>query len=120
MAKRKAATRKKTAKRSKSRPAPRRARAAARKSARPRRSAARKKSGSTKAKAKVAAAVPTKRPMLDRQRRTLDDIVPTPPSSLNMDQRGSAARSGRADMADKLRKHGSISPGITSGDVDAD
>jgi hypothetical protein len=35
-----------------------------------------------------------------------------------MDRRGSAARSGRAELADNLRKHGSIAPGITGGDVD--
>jgi hypothetical protein len=74
-----------------------------------------------RAKARAAAATaPVKRPQLDRARKTLDDIVPTPPSSLNMDRRGTAARSGRAEMADNLRKHGSISPGITGGDVDAD
>jgi Family of unknown function (DUF6335) len=46
--------------------------------------------------------------------------VPTPPSSLDMDRRGSAARTGRAELADNLRKHGGITPGITGGDVDAD
>jgi hypothetical protein len=64
---------------------------------------------------------PVKVPKLDRVRRTLDDdVVPTPPSSLNMDRHGSAARSGRAEMEDNLRKHGKITPGITGGDVDAD
>jgi Family of unknown function (DUF6335) len=62
----------------------------------------------------------TKLPRLDRARRTLEDTVPTPPSSLNMDRHGSAARSGREEMEDNLRKHGTISPGITGGDVDAD
>ena len=62
----------------------------------------------------------TKVPRLDRQRRTLDDTVPTPPSSLNMNRRGTAARSGREEMEDDLRKHGGITPGITGGDVDAD
>jgi hypothetical protein len=71
-------------------------------------------------RAQSDAIAPNKRPRLDRARRTLDDIVPTPPSSLNMDRRGSAARTGRAEMADNLRKHGSITPGITGGDVDAD
>jgi hypothetical protein len=63
---------------------------------------------------------PTKVPRLDRQRRTLEDTVPTPPSSLNMNRRGTAARSGREEMEDDLRKHGGITPGITGGDVDAD
>jgi hypothetical protein len=72
------------------------------------------------AKPAAETAPPVKRPQLDRARRTLDDIVPTPPSSLNMDRRGSAARSGRAEMADNRRKHGAITPGITGGDVDVD
>jgi hypothetical protein len=60
-------------------------------------------------------------PQINRERRTLtDDVVPTPPSSLNMERHGSAARSGRADMADNLRKHGGMTPDITGGDVDAD
>ena len=60
-------------------------------------------------------------PQLDRERRVLrdDDIVPTPPSSLDMDRRGSAARSGRAELEENIRRHGSVSPGITGGDVDA-
>ena len=62
-----------------------------------------------------------KRPRLDRVRRTLDEIVPTPPSSLDMDSHSSAARSGRAELEDNLRKHGrSMSPGLTGGDIDAD
>jgi hypothetical protein len=72
------------------------------------------------AKPAAAPAIVAKRPQLDRARRTLDDIVPTPPSSLNMDRRGTAARSGRAEMADNRRKHGAITPGITGGDVDVD
>jgi hypothetical protein len=70
----------------------------------------------------VEAVAPGKVPRLDRVRRTLGDetVVPTPPSSLNMERHGSAARSGRAEMEDNLRKRGSISPGITGGDVDAD
>jgi membrane protein involved in colicin uptake len=82
-----------------------------------------RKAPAARATASRAAATPTtpaKRPQLDRARRTLDDIVPTPPSSLNMDRRGSAARSGRAEMADNRRKHGAITPGITGGDVDVD
>jgi hypothetical protein len=62
----------------------------------------------------------TKLPRLERQRRTLEETVPAPPSSLDMNRRGSAARSGREELADTLRKHGSITPGITGGDVDAD
>jgi hypothetical protein len=61
-----------------------------------------------------------KRPRLDRARRTLDDTVPTPPSSLDMDRHGSAVRTGRAVMAETLRDHRGMSPDITAGDVDVD
>jgi hypothetical protein len=67
------------------------------------------------------AAPRAKSPRLDRDRRTLDDeTVPTPPSSLDMDRRGSAARTGRAEIAESLADHASMSPAITGGDVDAD
>ena len=78
----------------------------------------------TAPKLKRSAASPgqarTKLPRLDRARRTLVETVPTPPSSLDMDRHGSAARTGREELEDNLRKHGGISPGITGGDVDAD
>jgi len=79
-----------------------------------------KKTAKPRARARPAAqsAVPAKRPSLDRVRRTLDETVPGPPSSLDMDRRGSAARTGRAELADNRKKHGSITPGITGGDVD--
>jgi hypothetical protein len=57
-------------------------------------------------------------PRLDRARRTLDDTVPTPPSSLDMDRHGSAARTGRAEMNDNLFEHRNMTPEITAGDVD--
>jgi hypothetical protein len=79
-----------------------------------------RKAAARRAAASGSATFRGKVPKLDRVRRTLDDSVPTPPSSLNMDRHGSAARSGRAEMEDNLRKHGQISPGITAGDVDAD
>jgi len=61
-----------------------------------------------------------KSPRLDRARRTLDEAgVPTPPSSLDMDRRGTAARSGRAEMLDNRRKHGKMNA-VTAGDVDVD
>src|SRR5713226_8065341 len=42
-------------------------------------------------------------PRLERARRTLDEVVvPTPPSSLNLDRHGSAARTGRAEIAENL------------------
>ena len=60
---------------------------------------------------------PGKTPRLDRERRTLSDIVQTPPSSLNMDRHGSAARTGRAEMAQHRRNHGQMGA-VTSGDPD--
>ena len=55
---------------------------------------------------------------LARERRTLQDLVPTPPSSLDMDRRGSAARTGRAEMAQAQANHASMTPDISAGDVD--
>jgi hypothetical protein len=59
-----------------------------------------------------------KTPRLDRPRRTLDDDIPTPPSSLNMDRHGSAARTGRAELEQSRQLHGAMTRGITGGDVD--
>jgi hypothetical protein len=88
--------------------APRRAKAAIK---RPpaKRQAARKSQGT-----------PKKLPRLDRVRRTLEEAVPTPPSSLDMERRGSAARTGRAEMAEHLHDHAGMTPAITAGDVDVD
>ena len=58
-------------------------------------------------------------PKLDRVRRTLDDPAPGLPSSLDMDQRGSAARTGRAEMAQNLRDHHGMTD-LSGGDVDVD
>ena len=60
---------------------------------------------------------------LERERRQLRDIeetIPEPPSSLNMDRRGSAVRTGRAEMRQARREHTETSPAMTGGDVDAD
>jgi uncharacterized protein DUF6335 len=57
-------------------------------------------------------------PRLARERRTLDELIPTPPSSLNMDRHGSAARTGRAEMAEAQANHASMTPDINAGDVD--
>src|SRR5207244_13515193 len=56
---------------------------------------------------------------LNRERRTLEETVPTPPSSLDMDRHGSAARTGRAELADSLHEHPGMTPALTGGDVDA-
>jgi hypothetical protein len=67
-----------------------------------------------------ARTVPSKSPRLDRLRRTLEEEnVPTPPSSLDLDRHPSAARSGRAEMAQSRRQHAGMTPGITAGDPDA-
>jgi len=60
-----------------------------------------------------------KRPRAERP-AALDETIPTPPSSLDMDRHGSAARTGRAVMAETLRDHGGMSSDITAGDVDVD
>jgi hypothetical protein len=62
-------------------------------------------------------------PRLERERRQLRDIeesIPEPPSSLNMDRKASAARTGRAEMRQARREHTETSPALTGGDVDAD
>jgi Family of unknown function (DUF6335) len=131
MAKRKTSGRKATRKMAK------KTRRAARSAKRPSKS---KRSSKPKKAAKARKATPkkkaTKRPAsqsrtaeptalrtsparLSRQRRTLDDLVlPTPPSSLDMDRRGSAARSGRAEMAEEQARVASMTPDINAGDVD--
>jgi len=71
------------------------------------------------AKAKGSAQPTVKVPRLDRARRTLDDdeTVQTPPSSLDMDRRGSAARTGRAEIAENIREHNGMDD-VTGGDPD--
>src|SRR4051812_20479474 len=68
---------------------------------------------------KTATAPPTRVPRLERARRTLDETVPTPPSSLNMDRRGSAVRTGRAEIAEHLRERHGMSA-VSAGDPDVD
>ena len=81
----------------------------------------------TAAPAKKAAArterVPARTaPGLNRERRTIrdDDIVQTPPSSLDFDRSASAARSGRRELRERYDEHTETSPALTGGDVDAD
>ena len=62
-------------------------------------------------------------PDLERARRRLrelDETVPSPPSSLELDRHPSAARTGRQEMRQARREHTEVSPEITAGDVDAD
>jgi hypothetical protein len=71
---------------------------------------------------KISSSVgPVKLPRLDRARRTLDETEPrtTPPSSLDMDRRGSAARTGRAEIAQNIREHHGMDD-VTGGDPDVD
>ena len=44
--------------------------------------------------------------------------MPTPPSSLNMNRRGSAVRTGRAEVAQSLHDHKGMATAITGGDMD--
>jgi hypothetical protein len=61
-------------------------------------------------------------PGLNRERRTIrdDEIVPTPPSTLDFDRSASAARSGRREMRERYDEHTETGPALTGGDVDAD
>jgi hypothetical protein len=62
-------------------------------------------------------------PGLDRERKRLREVeetLPTPPSSLDLDRRPSAARSGRHELQESRREHHEVSPELTAGDVDAD
>ena len=71
-----------------------------------------------------AGAGTSRSPRLDRERRKLreiDETVPSPPSSLDLDSQGpSAARSGRKHFQDAKDDHTETSPVLTGGDVDAD
>ena len=110
---------------------------AGRKTARPKataRKAAAKKPVARKAASKPTAAKAATRkagapkpaldrrpPTLDRARRTVAETETRGiPSSLDMDRKGSAARTGRAELREKLHEHTSSSPALTAGDIDAD
>jgi Family of unknown function (DUF6335) len=55
-----------------------------------------------------------------KQLREIEETIPGPPSSLGLDRRPSAARSGRHELAETRREHNEVSPDLTAGDVDAD
>jgi hypothetical protein len=55
---------------------------------------------------------------LDRARRILEETVQTPPSSLDMNRRGTAARTGRAEIAEARQNHSGMGQAITGGDLD--
>lgn len=70
-----------------------------------------------------AGAGTSKSPRLNRERKQLREIeetVPSPPSSLDLDRNPSAARSGRKHLNDTREDHTETSPVLTGGDVDAD
>ena len=92
---------------------PVRAKARAAKAARP---AARQKAAKP---ARQSQKVAAKTPRLDRARRTLDDTVPSPPSSLDLDRNASSARSGRAEFAQKMQNHRGMTD-VNGGDPDVD
>jgi len=114
-ASRKSAAKKSVAKKSARKKTPARTRVATK-------AAATRKAAGGKVVRQRAAVAARKAPALDRARRTVqdDDIVPTPPSSLNMDRTASAARTGRREMRERLDEHTESSPALTAGDVDAD
>lgn len=77
----------------------------------------------TAAKARAVVLPQRTAPGLDRERRVIrddDDIVPSPPSSLDFDRSASAARSGRRELRERFDQHTETSPALTGGDVDAD
>jgi len=86
--------------------------AAKKKSAKPAKRAAAKKAAPKKAAA-------AKKPNLDRPRKTVADIHGIP-SSLDANRGPSAAKSGRAEMKDRLARSTGAGPALTSGDIDAD
>jgi hypothetical protein len=136
MAKRKAARTAKAKKTTKKQPAARgSAKRRAAKSPAKRQASARKKAPAkvarkkavkakktARAKAKAPSAGAGKVPQLNRARRTLAEAEThtTPPSSLDMDRHGSAARSGRAGMKHDLENHHGMSADIQGGDLDVD
>jgi len=89
--------------------------------------AARKRTAPKASARKAAArkqppAAARKVPALNRERRIVrdEDIVPSPPSSLDLDRSASSARSGRRELSEKFHEHTETSPAITGGDIDAD
>ena len=87
-----------------------------RSAAKPRFKAAVHATASARNKAKVKA-----RPRAQSAGTTKPTLpLPSVPSSLSLDRRSSAARSGRLELADERRKHSGMSPSITGGDMDVD
>jgi hypothetical protein len=128
-------TRKKTTKAASARKAAGRSKAAARARTQPpargpKKTAARartstKKTAKARSKAPAAKTLPrresaARRRQIERDQREIQATLPMPPSTLDLDRQPSAARSGRAEMAEALNDHNAADPAITAGDVDAD
>jgi len=98
------------------------ARTAARKPARTPARAGQARARKTAARKTRKTMTARKAPALNRERRTIGDegLVPTPPSSLDLDRSASAVRTGRRELHEKLTHHTETSPAITGGDIDAD
>jgi len=84
----------------------------------PARKAAKPKKAARKVVKKARKVAATKKPNLDRPRKTVADIHGIP-SSLGMASLASAAHSGGEELRDTLKKNNSASPRLTGGDVDA-
>jgi hypothetical protein len=67
---------------------------------------------------KMVQRIPPPPARLDRARRILEETVQTPPSSLDMNRRGTAARTGRAEIAEARQNHSGMGQAITGGDLD--
>jgi Family of unknown function (DUF6335) len=90
------------------------------------RKAARTRKSGRGARKKVVAKSSAKRPTRKtakrrsaKRRQSAETPVPTPPSSLNMNRRGSAARTGRAELKQSRETHRGMGK-ISGGDVDVD
>jgi Family of unknown function (DUF6335) len=76
------------------------------------------KSAARRRVTKATASANRPAPRLNRERRRLDE--PALPSSLDLDRRPSAARSGRRELQHDIDEHPGMTSAITGGDVDAD
>lgn len=84
--------------------------------------AAARSSRSGRGKQMEARSARPKPPALQRERRHLkeEEMVPTPPSTLDFDPKASQAASGRAAIKQQRRAHTETGPDLTAGDIDAD
>ncbi len=83
----------------------------------PARKAAKPKKVARKVVKKAPKVAATKKPNLDRPRKTVADIHGIPSSFLGMASLASAAHSGGEELRDTLKKNNSASPRLTGGDV---